>query len=393
MSNSFTLTTEEHQKLCDIRHDLHAHPELGYEETRTSEVIQRELAEAGIEFRNDLAGGTGVLAWLPGANEDDAIALRADIDALPMDEISGVPWTSRHPGRMHACGHDGHTTILIGAARALAAHGSLPRPVMFIFQPAEEGGAGGEKMVQEGCLDGTIAPWKARRIFGLHGWPYITEGVVGTRRGPLLAAADRYVIDVQGTGAHAAMPHSSADPVLAAAAIVTALQGIVARNIDPLDAAVVSATTINAGSAFNVIPQDARITGTARSLSPEVRDTIERRVIEVAEHIARAHGCTAKVDYMRGYPVTVNHSDAVDVFEEIASREVGEDRLVEVDRPFMGGEDFAFYGQVIPACFFLLGLLPPGETEMPALHHPAFDFNDNVIETGVGMFRRLALGN
>ena len=392
MSNPFTLPSEELQRLFELRHDLHAHPELGYEETRTSEVICRELTEAGIPFKSGLAGGTGVLAWLPGRNDDDAVALRADIDALPMEETSGVPWTSTHPGRMHACGHDGHTTILIGTARALASMDELPRPVMFLFQPAEEGGAGGRRMVQDGCLDGTVAPWKAKRIFGLHGWTNIQEGKVGTKTGPLLAAADHYEIDIHGTGAHAAMPHTSADPVLAAASVVTALQSIVARNVDPLDAAVVSATTINAGSAFNVIPCHARITGTARSLKAEVRDTLEQRIEQIAQQVAMSHNCRAEVRYERGYPVTINHPDAVAQFERDAALEIGEDRVVAVDRPFMGGEDFSYYGEVIPACFFLLGLLPEGEDSMPALHHPSFDFNDRSIETGVSVFRRLALG-
>ena len=247
-------------------------------------------------------------------------------------------------------------------------------------------------MVQDGCLDGTVAPWKARRIFGLHGWSNISEGLVGTKSGPLLAAADHFEIDIHGTGAHAAMPHTSADPVLAAAAVVTALQTIVSRNVDPLDSAVVSATTINAGSAFNVIPCHAKITGTARSLKADVRDTLETRIEQIAQQVAMSHNCRAEINYERGYPVTINHPDAVAQFERDAVIEVGEDRVFAVERPFMGGEDFSFYGEVIPACFFLLGLLPEGEESMPALHHPDFDFNDRAIETGIAVFRQLVLG-
>jgi len=394
MPEHFTLPREEIDHLVEIRHDLHQHPELGYEETRTCEVICRELTDAGIEFRAGLAGGTGVLAWIPGRDEDNTIALRADIDALPIEETSGVPWASTIPGRMHACGHDGHTTILIGAARTLAREAradGLPRPVLMIFQPAEEGGAGGRRMVQDGCLDGRIAPYTASRIYGLHGWPLEEEGIIGTREGPLLAAADRFEIAVHGRGAHAAMPHIGVDPIPAATAIVSTLQTIVSRTIDPLEAAVVSVTTINAGSAFNVIPTQATITGTARSLTSAVRDQLEEAIGRIAQQVALAHGCQAEVVYHRGYPVTKNHPVPVNRFNTAAKVELGPERLMHVEKPHMGGEDFSFYGEVIPACFFLMGLRPPGETTMPSLHSPDFDFNDRTIQTGVAMFRRLAL--
>ena len=394
MLNRLTLTPEEVNHLVEIRHDLHAHPELGYEETRTSQVICRELTDAGVEFRAGLAGGTGVLGWIPGRDANDVVALRADMDALPIEEDSGVPWTSTNPGCMHACGHDGHTTMLIGAARALAAEssrGELPRPVIFVFQPAEEGGAGGRRMVQDGCLDGTVAPWKVSRIFGLHGWPFEPEGTLGTRVGPLLAAADHFEIVVRGRGSHAAMPHVGVDPIPAASAIVTALQTIVSRNIDPLEPAVISVTTIHAGSAFNVISPLAKLTGTARSLKASVRDQLESGIEQVAQQIALAHGCHADVNYVRGYPVTENHPDPVDRFNNAAVAEVGAQRVKTVEKPHMGGEDFSFYGEVVPACFFLMGLCPPEQGSMPSLHAPDFDFNDNTIETGVAMFRRLAI--
>lgn len=384
------------QHITDVRRDLHAHPEIAYEERRTSEVVARELKDAGIEHRTGLAGGTGVLAWLPGGDElgGEAIGLRADIDALPIEEETGAPWASTIPGRMHACGHDGHTAILLGTARhlaTLAASKPLPRPVVMLFQPAEEGGGGGERMVEDGVLDGRIAPTPVARIYGLHGWPDAPAGSVGTRPGPLLAASDRFEIEIKGEGTHAAWPQGGRDPVIAAAAITTALQTVIARNCDPLDAAVVSVTILEAGTTFNVIPGRARIAGTARSLSPEVQNLLERRIAEIAIGVATAHGCTATPVYRRGYPVTVNHPEPTATFERLARAEIGDHRWFDVDRPVMGGEDFAYYGQKVPACFFMLGQRAEGETSMPPLHSPRYDFNDGTLATGVRLMTRLAL--
>ena len=384
------------QHITDVRRDLHAHPEIAYEERRTSEVVARELEDAGIEHRTGLAGGTGVLAWLPGGDELDgeAIGLRADIDALPIEEETGAPWASTIPGRMHACGHDGHTAILLGTARhlaTLATRKPLPRPVVMLFQPAEEGGGGGERMVEDGVLDGRIAPTPVKRIYGLHGWPDAPAGSVGTRSGPLLAASDRFEIEIKGEGTHAAWPQGGRDPVIAAAAITTALQTVVARNCDPLDAAVVSVTILEAGTTFNVIPGTARVAGTARSLSPEVQDLLERRIADIATGVATAHGCTATPVYRRGYPVTINHPEPTATFERLARAEIGDERWFDVERPVMGGEDFAYYGQKVPACFFMLGQRAEGETSMPSLHSPRYDFNDGTLATGVRLMTRLAL--
>ncbi len=384
------------QHITDVRRDLHAHPEIAYEERRTSEVVARELEDAGIEHRTGLAGGTGVLAWLPGGDELDgeAIGLRADIDALPIEEETGAPWASTIPGRMHACGHDGHTAILLGTARhlaTLATRKPLPRPVVMLFQPAEEGGGGGERMVEDGVLDGRIAPTPVKRIYGLHGWPDAPAGSVGTRSGPLLAASDRFEIEIKGEGTHAAWPQGGRDPVIAAAAITTALQTVVARNCDPLDAAVVSVTILEAGTTFNVIPGTARVAGTARSLSPEVQDLLERRIADIATGVATAHGCTATPVYRRGYPVTINPPEPTATFERLARAEIGDERWFDVERPVMGGEDFAYYGQKVPACFFMLGQRAEGETSMPSLHSPRYDFNDGTLATGVRLMTRLAL--
>ncbi len=381
-------------RAIEIRRDLHRHPEIAYEEHRTAGVIAAELDRLGISHRTGLAGGTGVLAWIPGTSDDDVVALRADIDALPITEETGAVWASTIPGRMHACGHDGHTAILLGTAArlaALAAAGELPRSVVLIFQPAEEGGGGGRRMVEDGVLDGTIAPWPVARIYGLHGWPNEPANTVGTIVGPMLAASDRFEIEIEGEGCHAAWPHAGRDPVAAAAAITMALQTIVARNVDPLEAAVVSVTLIEAGTTFNVVPRTARIGGTARSLSPEVRDLLERRIGEIAANVAEGLGCRAVATYHRGYPVTINHPDAFARFQRLAADELGADAVRPFPRPVMGGEDFAFYGERIPACFYVLGQQAADADPMPPLHSPRYDFNDETIETGIRMMTRLAI--
>ena len=393
-----SLIDQELGDVIAIRRDLHAHPEIGYEEQRTSEVVQRELKKAGINFAPNLAGGTGVMATLPAngaTHHKKAIGLRADMDALPIEETSGVSYASRYHGKMHACGHDGHTAILIGTARVLAKlsklNGGLARPVSFVFQPAEEGGAGGQKMVQEGCLDGRIIGPPIETMFGLHGWPRLPQGVLATRIGPLLAASDRFDIVVKGVGSHAAFPHASRDPIIAASAIVNSLQTIASRNVDPLDSVVVSITMLNAGSAYNVIPSHAKISGTVRTLTPQVMQLTQRRINEIAMNTARAYGCEATFEYRIGYPVTLNDAGAVEIFNDIARRTFGEQRVLDLPRPVMGGEDFSFYSQVVPSCFFVLGLIPPGKQSMPDLHQPDFNFNDDAIATGIEMFCRLAL--
>ena len=380
-------------ELIELRHDLHAHPELGYEEHRTSEVVQGQLAAAGVEFAAGLAGGTGILGHLPG-DADQAVGLRADMDALPITEQTGCAWSSTNDGVMHACGHDGHTTILVGAARvlsALAADTPLPQPVSFVFQPAEEGGGGGLRMCEDGCLEGRVIGPAFKAMYGLHGWPASALGVVSSRPGAMLAAADRFEITVEGLGGHAAMPHTTQDPVYAAASIVTALQQVIARNVNPVEGGVISVTRIEGGSAFNVIPSSVTMGGTLRALEPEALATARRRLAEVVDATARAAGCTATLEYHEGYPVTRNDPGAFEIFESIARRTVGDDRVLPMEFPVMGGEDFSYYGQRIPACFFVLGLLDPGREAMPGLHHPEFDFNDDALATGVELFCRLAI--
>ncbi len=389
------LIAAELDELIAIRHDLHAHPELSYDEHRTSGIVTRELKNAGVDFKDGLAGGTGVLGHLPApGGNDKAIGLRADMDALPITEETGLPYASTHPGIMHACGHDGHTTMLIGAARVLAKlakDNPLPRPVTFCFQPAEEGGAGGKRMVEDGCLKGTVIGPPVEMMFGLHCWPLLRLNAVMTRTGPMLAAADMIEIKLRGKGSHAAMPQHGYDPILAGSNLVSALQQIASRNIDPLDSIVVSITQFHGGTTHNIIPETVELMGTVRTLLPETQELAIRRINEIATHIAAAHGCEAEVYYQIGYPVTNNHADAVKIFNDTARNALGESRVDHMELPVMGGEDFSFYCNEVPSCFFALGMIPEGEDTMVQVHHPKFNFNDDAIATGVEMFCRLAL--
>lgn len=402
-----TLIEEELADLVAIRRDLHAHPELMFEETRTAAVVARELTRLGIEHRTGLALGTGVLAHLPATGGSGtalrpvkaSVGLRADMDALQISEKTAAPYASTRPGVMHACGHDGHTTILLGATRVLTRLQDRPNPVTFVFQPAEEGGAGGEKMCADGCLEGSAgrgigAP--VGRMFGLHGWPQLAQGVVASRPGPLLAATNEITITVRGIQCHGAYPHLGADPIVASSAIITALQTICSRNASPLDSVVVTIGAIHAGTtANNVIPETARMIGTVRTLRDQTREMARRRVFEIVEHVARAHGCTGEVEWEDGYPVTRNDGPLTEHVLSVAREAFGGERVEVVPEPTMGGEDFAYYGRHVPACFFLLGLCPPGRdaARVPQLHQADFDFNDAVIPAGVEMMCRLALGD
>ncbi len=385
--------------LVRIRRDLHAHPELRFREERTSGVVRAELERLGIAFvagigGREPGGGTGVLAHLPATVDrpGPCIGLRADMDALPIEERSGRPWASTTPGVMHACGHDGHTAILLGAARVLASLDHRPNPVTFIFQPAEEGGAGADRMCRDGALtggpDGRLGP-PVERVYGLHGWPGLGFGVVGTRPGPILAATDELRLEIRGRQAHAAYPHLGADPVVAGAHAVLAAQTVASRFVSPLDSVVVTLATFHAGSANNVIPDSAVLTGTLRTLRQETREAARVRLKEAVEAAARAAGCDATLTIHEGYPVTRNDpAEAARVLETARSAALVRG-MVEVAEPSMGGEDFAYYAQRVPACFFLLGLCPEGGST-PQLHQPDFDFPDEAIGPGVEMMCRLA---
>jgi len=400
MMTTEQLTTRVHEciqeilpELIAIRHDIHAHPELGYEEHRTSGVIQDFLTTNGIQHVAGLAKGTGVVAHLDG-DGDTAVALRADIDALPILEENTFDWKSTIDGCMHACGHDGHTTILLGATKVLATLSKthpLPNPVTFVFQPAEEGGGGGQQMVLDGCLDGSRIGCPVEMMFGLHGWPQHQLNHVATRSGPMLAADIGIQVTLRGVGGHAAFPYLCKDPIPCAAEVITSVQQLVSRNTDPLDSLVVSITQIHGGTTHNIIPDEVKLTGTMRYLEQATGEMAKQRFQEIVHGVASAHGCEAIVTLRDGYPVTRNHPRAVDTFFEVANQTLDSKHVSEFEQPVMGGEDFSYYCQEVPSCFFALGLLPDGKDEIPALHQPTFDFNDEAIATGIKMFCSLAL--
>lgn len=383
-----------------IRHDFHQHPELSFQEERTSAIVQRELAALGIQFKAGIAG-TGVVAYLPATDPAGAsrpsVGLRADMDALPIVETTGKAYASCTPGVMHACGHDGHTAMLIGAAKVLSKV-QRPRPVTLIFQPAEENGGGGEKLVQAGVLQGgaiTDAGGGLGNpvgvIFGLHGWPQVTLGQVATRPGALLASVDDFEVTMVGTQAHGAYPHLGNDAIVACAQSIVALQSIVARNVSPMESAVLTVGAIHAGTADNIIPREAKFIGTVRTLTPALRTLMRKRFFEVVENTAKAMGCQANIYWNESYPVTMNDPVATDVFFGIARRALGASRVDFVEQPSMGGEDFSYFARQIPACFFMIGLKPKGAQSYPSLHQPEFDFNDDALPTGIEMLVRCAL--
>lgn len=388
----------DHERLTALRHDLHRNPELSNREHETSARIELELRELGLEIKTGLASnGTGVIAYLPAtAATSETIALRADIDALPITEATGKRYASTNPGVMHACGHDGHTAILLGAARALASLDARPHNVLFVFQPAEEDGGGAEVMCEQGVLRGSAGGGLGEpvtRIFGLHGWPRMPLGSVGTRSGPLMASTDDFDVRIIGKGGHAAMPHLATDPIVAASAIVTALQTLASRSVNPCDAGVVTVGQFKAGTANNIIPESARLVGTIRALTDETRATLAERFRAVVESTAAAHGCAAEIDWLPGYPVTSNDNACAAHVLDIARRTLGNSAVEVVPEASMGGEDFSYYGRHVPACFFLLGLAPEGADveSLPLLHQPGFDFNDDALPVGVRMMCALAL--
>ncbi|HEY3782141.1 MAG TPA: amidohydrolase [Fimbriimonadaceae bacterium] len=395
MSSVASLISSQIQDIVEIRRDLHAHPELGYNEVRTSGVVTRELEKAGIKHEGGLAGGTGVLGYLPAtSNPEDAptIALRADMDALPIIENTGKPYASQHEGVMHACGHDGHTSILIGAARVLA-KSERPNNVLLVFQPAEEGGAGGRKMCEAGVLNGTVLGKPVERIFGLHGFPMLEVGQVATRKGALLASADQFTMTIRGKGGHAAMPHFGIDPIVAASQIVLAFQTIVSRNVNPLDSAVVTIGEFHAGTASNIIPDEAHLVGTLRTLNRTTRELGMHRIEKIAKDISEAFGAHMSIEWRDGYPVTWNDPVATDDFRQAIAPAFGNKLVAHEVDPVMGGEDFSFYGEHVPACFYWLGLVPEGGSRYANLHAPEFDFNDDALAVGINAMCTLALAS
>jgi hippurate hydrolase len=321
----------------------------------------------------------GVIRGKRGAGSR-TIGLRADMDALPLQEATGLPYASQNPGKMHACGHDGHTAMLLGAARYLAETRNFAGTAVVIFQPAEEGGGGGREMVKDGMME----RFGIEEVYGMHNYPGFPVGDFAIRPGPMMAAADRIYIDIEGHGGHAARPHFSVDTVLVGAQILSQLQSIVARNVDPLESAVISITQFHAGTADNIIPHTAHLRGTARSLTPEVRDLLERRVREVVEGTARLHGAKATVTYKRDYPVTRNHERQTAFAAEVAASVVGRERVDATVPPVMGAEDFSFMLEARPGAFIFVG-----NGDSAGLHHPAYNFNDEVIPVGTSYWVKL----
>lgn len=375
----------------DLRHRLHQIPELGYEEFKTAATIRIELDRLGIDHIDGVGDAPTATVALLGEPSKPCVALRADIDALPITERTGLPYASQHPGRMHACGHDGHSAILCATAAVLKELAEeLPVCVKLIWQPAEEGGGGGERLVRAGVLDGRVGP-KVRAIFGLHGWPGLKVGMVSTKPGPLLAATDTFACQFHGKGCHGAFPHWGADPIVTACQAVVNLQEVVSREIDPTEPAVVTVGVIQAGTATNVIPDTARIEGTARTLNESARVKVKQAIARRVQGIAAANGCTVDFSWHEGYPPTVNDPTMADFVALTARQTLGDVHYIPAARPSMGGEDFAYYLQQVPGCFFLIGVQPEQADAYPSLHSDRFDFTDDAVITGVTMMTHLVL--
>lgn len=364
------------------RRDFHENPELLYDVHRTAGIVAEKCRAFGCDEVVEGIGRTGVVAVIKGRSTQSGrvIGIRADMDALPLDEETDKPYKSKVPGKMHACGHDGHTAILLGAAKYLAETRNFDGTAVMIFQPAEEGGAGGEAMV----LDGLMERFGIQKVYGLHNMPGIPVGQFAIRPGPLMASADRFEIVVEGKGGHAARPHDCVDTILVVAHLITALQSIVARNVDPLESGVVSVCMVKAGETYNVIPHTAHVKGTTRALKPEVRDLLEARVKAVVENVCKTFGATARIDYERGYPVTVNDPEETEYLASIARLVAGDGAVATDTPPLMGGEDFSYMLEKRPGAYIFMG---NGDT--PSCHHPAYDFDDEGIPYGVSLWAKL----
>jgi amidohydrolase len=366
------------------RRDIHQHPELLYDVHRTAAFVAERLREFGCDEVATGLGKTGVVGVIkgkkrPGSGDIRVIGLRADMDALPIEEDTNLPYASKTPGKMHACGHDGHTAMLLGAARYLAETRNFAGQAVVIFQPAEEGGAGAEAMIKDGLMD----RFGIEQVYGMHNGPGIPIGAFAIRPGPIMAATDAVDIRIEGYGGHASRPHKCLDSVLVGAQLITALQQIVSRNVDPLESAVISICEFHAGTARNVIPQTAYLHGTVRTLTAEVRELVEKRVREVVGGIAQITGAKIDLNYERGYPVTVNHVAQTDLAVKIAMEVAGEGNVHETP-PLMGAEDFSYMLEARPGAFIFCG-----NGDSAGLHHPAYNFNDEAIVYGTSYWIRL----
>jgi amidohydrolase len=375
-----------HAELRTIRRDIHAHPELAFQESRTSDLVAARLAAWGIEVHRGLAK-TGLVGVVQGKKSSSgrAIGLRADMDCLPMHETNDIPHKSTHAGRMHACGHDGHTTMLLGAARYLAETRNFDGTAYLIFQPAEEGGGGGKVMVEEGLFE----RFPADEIYAVHNWPGLPPGQMAVRPGPVMAATDEIVVTVRGKGGHAAMPQLTVDPVVATAQVISALQTIASRNANPLDAIVVSLCSMETSqtNVFNVIPDFVKLIGTVRTFRPATRDMAEARIREIVAGVSKAMGGRADIEYKRGYPSTINSEREAMFAAKVGERVFGKQNVFTDAEPTMGGEDFSYMLQARPGAYVFLG--QGGGPNNCFLHNPGYDFNDEVIPLGAGYLAAL----
>ena len=384
------LNAADLQALRALRRDLHAHPELGYQEQRTADLIASTLTGWGIPVHRGL-GRTGVVGIVQGASSARAVGLRADMDALPITERNTFAHASVNQGTMHACGHDGHVAMLLGAAKLLSERSDLPGTVYLIFQPAEEGGGGARAMLEDGLFE--RFPMEA--IFGVHNWPGLQVGQFAVNAGPSFASSNDFTITIRGKGAHAAMPHNAIDPIPIACQLVQAFQTIVSRNRRPIDAAVISVTMIHAGEAINVIPENCELRGTVRTFSVEVLDMIERRMREIADATCRAFAAGCELSFRRNYPPTVNPGKEAQFARRVLGDLVGPEHVQEFE-PTMGAEDFSFFLLRKPGCYFIIGNgdgthRPAGHGGGPCLlHNPSYDFNDELLPVGASMWVRLA---
>jgi len=367
-------------EMAEVRRDIHAHPEIGFEETRTAAIVANALNSWGIEVHTGI-GGTGVVGIIRGNRPGRRIGLRADMDALPMQETTGLPHASTTPGAFHGCGHDGHTTMLLAAARYLAASRRFAGEVVLIFQPAEEGLGGAVAMLRDGLFE----RFPCDEIYGLHNWPNAPLGQITLKRGAAMAASDNFDIVVRGKGAHGAEPQNSADPIMAATAIAQALQTIVSRNVGPLRSATVSVTQFHAGSAYNVIPESAHLAGTIRTFDQEVREMVAERMLQIASSVAEGYGTTAEVTVRNLFQVLYNCETQSEAAMDVAQELVGPELAKFETQPVGGSEDFADMLQYVPGAYLFLGQGPG-----PSLHNSRYDFNDAVLPIGASLYARIA---
>ncbi len=377
-------------EMATLRRDIHAHPELCFKEVRTAEVVAQKLTQWGIPIHWGL-GTTGVVGIVKNGTSNRAIGLRADMDALPMQEFNTFPHASHHPGKMHACGHDGHTAMLLAAAQHLAKHRNFDGTVYLIFQPAEEGGGGAREMIKDGLFE----QFPMDAVFGMHNWPGGEVGQFAASVGPVMASSNDFCITIKGKGGHAAMPHNALDPVPVACQMVLAFQTIISRNTRPIDAGVVSVTMVHAGEANNVIPNSVELRGTVRTFTVEVLDRIEQRMRQIAEHTCAAFEATCEFEFVRNYPPTINSAKEAEFARRVMASIVGEDRVL-AQEPTMGAEDFSYMLQAKPGCYSFIFNGDGAHREMGhgggpcMLHNPSYDFNDDLIPLGATYWVRLA---